>query len=121
MDSSHNIQPKPSQAVPLWLAVIALVLVVLFLEMHGNSVTSYNLLIEGNRESEGADVFVDGQRAGRLDSQPQMGMTQIACRLSLANGTHTIAVKKSGLKDFAADVAMHGAGYLFVNLSNEKH
>jgi Na+(H+)/acetate symporter ActP len=110
-----KIAPGTSKAIPIWLAVIVIVLGGLLAQTH-TKVASYNFLIEGNQQMAGAAVMLDGQPRGVLQTSNEGGVTTTRLRLQLPDGTHEVAISKPGFQSAITTVTMRGEDYLSVEL-----
>jgi hypothetical protein len=110
------VRPKTSKAFTVWLTLLIGVLVALFLQM-GTKIESYNLLIEGDRECDGASVQVDGHPVGTITERVEAGVKVIGLRVLLADGQHTVTVSKPGFAPFTAPVKLRGADYIGIHLT----
>lgn len=113
---SAVIRPKPSAAIRVWLAVVAMVLGTLWWQTQ-TPTASLNFLIEGNNDSEGAEVRLDGSSAGTLARADQSSVKMVALRCNVSDGKHTIEVLKPGFSPFKETVNVHGAEYVNVRLT----
>jgi hypothetical protein len=110
------VRPKTSKAFTVWLTLLTGVLVALFLQM-GTKIESYNLLIEGTRDAEGASVQVDGRPVGTISERDEAGVKLIGLRVLLADGPHNVTVTKPGFAPFNASVRLRGADYIGITLT----
>lgn len=113
--SNPVIAVRNSRAIPIWLAVIALVLIALFLQTR-TQITSYNFLIEGNGQTDGATVSVDGRPSGVMRTLNEGGVSTTGLRLHLSDGTHQVVVSKSGFQPQTATVVVKGEDFLGIQL-----
>ncbi|HEY9789748.1 MAG TPA: hypothetical protein V6D22_05080 [Candidatus Obscuribacterales bacterium] len=115
--SSAVIKAKSSPALPIWAAVIVVVLAALWLQMsRGTGSTSYNFLIEGGPESVGATVILDGKPVGTLRQYSDAGVNMVGLRLHVSDGVHNIEVNKSGYLPQSKQVILKGEDYVGVEL-----
>lgn len=110
------VKPNPSPATRIWFAVVALVLAALWFNTQ-TPTESVNFFVEGNNDSEGAEVRIDGSRAGDMQRADQNGVRIVALRCKVSDGKHTIEVIKPGFSSFKTTVNVHGEDYVNVRLT----
>ena len=108
--------PKASRATQLWLAVIVFVLIMLWLETRNGPHGSYNLFLSGDSELVGAEVFIDGKKAGTTTSSGDSGIGGAQFYGHVGDGYHLIEIRKRGFEPFNQRVLLRREGYLNVDL-----
>jgi hypothetical protein len=115
-----NLKINQSPANRVWLGVFVIVTIVLFAQTRGPKEASYNLILEGNPESIGASVYLDGQNVGSLKNSTASGLEGAIYWGKAANGEHLLEVKKPNYKTFSKQFDMHCEEYLSVDLERTK-
>jgi hypothetical protein len=115
---SDQYLPKRSQAPKLWLVVAAIVLLVIFAETRTSGQCNSNLFLNGDSESVGGIVYVDGTRLGKITSANNSGLSGGAFWCHLSNGYHLLEIKKPGYKTFSKSLDFKRQDYLGVSLEH---
>ena len=113
------IEPRSSRAIEIWLAIIGMVVAVLYFQTRSNQINKQNLIIEGGRLAADAEVVLDGKSVGKLAFGTDGATSSSSLRLNVADGAHTIEVKKSGFKPFSTQIKIEGEDYVPVKLVAE--
>lgn len=113
---SKSYAPRPARASQLWLTVALAVLGVLFAETRTSSRHNSNLFLNGDSESVGATVYIDGSNLGIIRSANNSGLSGGAFWCHLHNGPHFLEVRKDGFKTYSTMLDFKGQEYLGVNL-----
>lgn len=108
--------PKKSWAIPLWFGITTAVLATLWFQMQVVS-PSYNFLIEGNRNADGATVLLDGRSIGSMHETSETGVSMIVLRAQIAGGEHLVEVQKPGFTPSKMNFKMTREEYLDVRLT----
>ena len=116
--TSDQYLPKRSQAPKLWLIVAALVLAVIFAETRTSGQCNSNLFLNGDSESVGGIVYVDGTSLGKITSANNSGLSGGAFWCHLSNGYHLLEIKKPGYKTFSKSLDFKRQDYLGVSLEH---
>jgi hypothetical protein len=111
-----SFTPKPSQAVKIWLGVVALVLGLLFMQTRGKGSGDFNFFLNTDSDAIGAEVYVDGILLGKIDAGPRSGLGGGTFWGHLTQGKHLVEVRKPKYKPFQTEVDMHGKDYRGVDL-----
>ena len=98
---------------------MVVVLLLLFLETRGEKKAAYNLILNGNSECLGADVFVDGAKVGSIKDSGDSGIGSVFWG-RLRNGPHRVEVRKPSYKTFSTAIDMHREEYIGVDLEKTK-
>lgn len=115
-----TISLRRSKAARIWLAVVGSVLVVLFWQTRHPASTNYNLFLSGDSVAVGAEVWIDGQKAGQMEPSPGFGLSGAVFYAHLPNGHHRLEVRKPGFKRFRQEIEMKTEDYVSVELSPER-
>lgn len=92
------------------------VLCILYAETRTTSRHNSNLFLNGDSESVGAAVYIDGSNLGLIKTANNSGLSGGAFRCHLKNGAHLLEVRKDGFKPYSAMVDFKGQEYIGVNL-----
>lgn len=116
MATTDIYQPRPARASQLWLLVILAVLAVLFIETRSTSRHNSNLFLNGDSDSVGATVLIDGMSLGKIKSANNSGLSGGAFWCHLHNGPHLLEVRKNGFKSYSTLIDFKGQEYIGINL-----
>lgn len=116
-----KLTPKSSPAARWWLGILAVVLILLFLETKGTRDAGSNFLITTNQEAQGAEVIVDGQKLGVVGTSKSSGLGGGAFWAHLTRGKHTVELRKPEFEPFSKELEMHGEAYMGVDLKPKKN
>src|SRR5438270_6649336 len=89
-----EVVPKASNAIKLWLSALAFVLIVLWVQTRNKPGANENLFLSADSTMVGADVVIDGQIAGKLQTSGDNGLGGATYYAHLSNGRHIIDVQK---------------------------
>ena len=112
---------KRFHASRIWLSISAVVLLLLWLETRNQSSSSYNLFLNGDSQSLGAEVWIDGTRLGEMGRSGGEGLGGAVFYGHVENGQHHIEIRKAGFKPFVSSLDMIGEDYLSVDLKPESN
>ncbi len=110
--------PKRSQAPRVWLFIAAAVLALLFAETRSTGQRNSNLFLNGDSESVGGVVFVDGAYLGMIKTANNSGLSGGAFWCHLNNGPHLLEVRKPGYKTFFKQLDFKRQDYVGVTLEH---
>jgi hypothetical protein len=115
---SHSF--RQSAANRSWLGILFFVLAVLFFETWGAQKPVDNVIVNGDDEALGAQVFVDnkliGTLAGADDQKNKTGLNGSVLLTRLKPGSHLLEVKKDKYKTFSKPIDVRLEEYIGVDL-----
>jgi len=111
---------KPSKAGILWFAVLVAVLLLLFIETRSAKSAKLNLLINGNAESAGATVFINGSEKGTLQNLADANLGGTGFWTNLPDGQYSIEVRKPGFKTFKTDIDLNTLSFVSVDMTRSE-
>lgn len=111
---------RQSVANRSWLGVLLFVLAVLFFETMGSQKPADNVIINGDDEALGAQVFVDNKPIGSLvgadEDENKTGLNGSVLLTRLQPGSHLLEVKKENYKTFSKPLDVRLEEYIGVDL-----
>ena len=116
-----TFQPKPSAAAKIWLGVVAVVLCVLFLETRNAKQIGQNLIVNTDTDGVGAEVLIDNQKVGTVQTGESPGLGGGVFRAYLGSGKHQLTVSKSGFRPFKEQLDMKREAFVGVDLQPSTH
>ena len=111
------IVAKPSKATFLWFAVLVAVLLLLFTETRSTKTAKLNLLINGNAESAGATVYINGSPKGTLQNLADAELGGTGFWTHLPDGPYSIEIRKPGFKAFNTNIDLNTLSFVAVDLT----
>jgi len=97
--------------------VLVVVLVALFLETHSTKTPKLNLLINGNTESAGATVYINGAAEGTLQILADADLGGTGFWTNLPDGKYAIEIRKPGFKNFDTNIDLNTLAFVSVDLA----
>ncbi|HEY9774097.1 MAG TPA: hypothetical protein V6C81_09855 [Planktothrix sp.] len=116
----ESFTPKPSKAVPLWLGILAVVLVALFFETQHPQPGGDNFFIHTNDGGTGAEVVIDGKKMGVVRGAQGVEMPGGGFWAHLPRGRHVVQVSKAGDKPVSKEINMRTEEYMGVDLNGAR-
>jgi hypothetical protein len=117
-EDSHTF--RQSFANRRWLGILFFVLAVLFFETSGFEKPVDNVIVNGDDETLGAQVFVDKKLIGILggadDQKNKTGLNGSVLLARLKPGSHLLEVKKEYYKTFSKPIDVRLEEYIGVDL-----
>jgi hypothetical protein len=117
-ESRHTF--RQSAANRSWLGLFFFVLSVLLFETSGPQKSVDNIVVNGDDEAVGAEVFVDNKLIGTLvgadDQKNKTGLNGSVLLARLKPGSHLLEVKKDNYKTFSRDIDVQPEVYIGVDL-----
>ena len=111
---------RQSAAYRSWLGILFFVLAVLFFETRGSQKPVDNVIVNGDDETLGAQVFVDKKLIGTLqgadDQKNKTGLHGSVLLARLKPGSHLLEVKKDNYKTFSKPIDVQLEEYIGVDL-----
>jgi hypothetical protein len=107
---------KRWNATILWFVVLFVVLALLFWETRSPKISRLNLSINGNPDSAGATVYVDGFPKGTLQNFTDADSGGTGFWTYLPDGKYTISIRKPGFDEFKKDINLNTLGFVSVDL-----
>jgi hypothetical protein len=111
---------RQSAANRSWLGILLFVLLVLFFETKGAEKSADNVIVTGDEETLGAQVFVDNEFVGTLagpdDQKNKTGLNGSVLLIRLKPGSHLLEVKKDNYKTFSKPIDVRLEEYIGVDL-----
>jgi hypothetical protein len=107
---------KRWNATILWFVVLFVVLALLFAETRSSKTSRLNLSINGNPDSAGATVYVNGSPTGTLQSLTDADSGGTGFWTYLPDGKYTISVHKPGFNEFKTEIDLNTLGFISVDL-----
>jgi hypothetical protein len=111
------IAAKPSKATIVWFAVLVAVLLLLFTETRSTKTSKLNLLINGNSESAGATVYINGSAKGTLQNLADADLGGTGFWTNLPDGQYSIEIRKPGFTPFKTNIDLNTLSFVAVNLT----
>jgi hypothetical protein len=120
---AQSIPVKTSRAWFVFLAITVAVLFMLWFESNSKSsvnglVENDNLLLNGDANTIGAYVVIDGKNVGVMTKSNEAGVDGCALRTHLADGKHVIEVAKQGFDSFRKEIDLQRQAYVGIELKN---
>ncbi len=110
------LQPKKNNAPAIWFSIVLTVLMILFVETRGTGRRNTNFFVNGDSDSVGAEIFLNGTHIGRINIANNSGLSGGTFSCHLKNGSHNLEVRKPGFKTLSRVLEFNGQDYLGVNL-----
>lgn len=110
------LQPKKNNAPAIWFSIVLTVLMILFVETRGTGRRNTNFFVNGDSDSVGAEIFLNGAHIGRINIANNSGLSGGTFSCHLNNGSHNLEVRKPGFKTLSRVLEFNGQDYLGVNL-----
>jgi hypothetical protein len=108
---------KTSKATILWFAVLIAVLLLLFAETRSTITGRLNLSINGNAESAGATVYINGSPKGTLQNLADADLGGTGFSTHLPDGKYSIEIRKAGFNPFRTDIDLNTLSFVAVDLT----
>jgi len=115
-----SIVVKPSKAKILWFAVLVAVLLLMFAETRSAQTAKLNLLINGNAESAGATVYINGLEKGTLQNLADADVGGTGFWTHLPDGKYSIEIRKPGFNSFKTDIDLNTLSFVAVDLTRSQ-
>lgn len=110
---------KKTRAPMIWFVVTLVVLSALFIETRGTGRRNTNFFVHGDSNTVGADVFLDGQKAGKIAIANNSGLSGGVFSCHLSSGAHLLEIKKPGFYVFTHPLMFKRQDYLGVELKRK--
>jgi hypothetical protein len=108
---------RPSKARIWWFVVLIVVLLALLGETRSTKTAKLNLLINGNTESAGATVYINGSAKGTLQILADADLGGTGFWTDLPDGKYSIEIRKPGFNDFKTNIDLNTLAFVAVDLT----
>jgi hypothetical protein len=116
-----TFQPKPPVASKIWLGIIAVVLCALFFETRDPRQAGQNFIVNTDSDGVGAEVLIDNQKVGTVQSCEAAGLGGGVFRAYLGSGKHELTVRKNGFRTINQHLEMKREAFVGVDLQPSTH